>query len=75
MPGFVSAALHRSTDGTRVTMYAQWLSEADYRRYQAMLADPAAAPYVPRALAIATFEPRMFEVVRVVAAAPAPGGD
>jgi antibiotic biosynthesis monooxygenase (ABM) superfamily enzyme len=23
-PGFVSASLHRSTDGTKVTMYAQW---------------------------------------------------
>ncbi len=25
-PGFVSASLHRSTDGTKVTMYAQWRS-------------------------------------------------
>jgi quinol monooxygenase YgiN len=22
--GFISASLHRSTDGTKVTMYAQW---------------------------------------------------
>src|SRR5215472_16475585 len=29
-PGFIGAALHRSTDGTRVVNYAQWRSEADY---------------------------------------------
>jgi quinol monooxygenase YgiN len=28
-PGFVSASLHRSTDGTKVTMYAQWRSIDD----------------------------------------------
>ena len=28
-PGFVSASLHRSTDGTKVTMYAQWRSIND----------------------------------------------
>src|SRR5271156_6513829 len=36
-PGFVSASLHRSTDGTKVTMYAQWRSIDDY---QAMRQDP-----------------------------------
>ena len=30
-PGFVSASLHRSTDGTKVTMYAQWRSIDDYQ--------------------------------------------
>jgi quinol monooxygenase YgiN len=30
-PGFVSASLHRSTDGTKVTMYAQWRSLDDYQ--------------------------------------------
>jgi quinol monooxygenase YgiN len=74
VPGFVSAALHRSVDGTRVTMYSQWQSEAHYRHYQAMLSDPEAAPYVPRALAIARFEPRMYEVVKVVAGSSRPGG-
>ena len=67
MPGFVSAALHRSVDGTRVTMYAQWKSAEDYRRYQSMLSGPDAPPYVRQALAIATFEPRMYEVVHVFA--------
>jgi heme-degrading monooxygenase HmoA len=32
-PGFVGAALHRSTDGTRVINYAQWRSKADYARF------------------------------------------
>jgi quinol monooxygenase YgiN len=36
-PGFISAALHRSLDGTKVTMYAQWLSK---EHYQAMRRDP-----------------------------------
>jgi len=65
VPGFVSAALHRSVDGAKVTMYSQWESEAHYRHYQAMLSDPVAAPYVKQALAIARFDPGMFEVVRV----------
>jgi quinol monooxygenase YgiN len=29
-PGFISARLHRSLDGTKVTMYALWRSVADY---------------------------------------------
>jgi quinol monooxygenase YgiN len=32
-PGFIGAALHRSTDGTRVINYAQWRSEADYSSF------------------------------------------
>ena len=39
---------------------------AHYRRYQAMLSDPVASPDVKQALAIATFEPCMHEVVKVV---------
>jgi quinol monooxygenase YgiN len=59
--GFISARLHRSLDGTKVTMYAQWRSNADY---QAMREDPAPLPYLQQALAIATFEPGMYEVVQ-----------
>lgn len=32
-PGFIGAALHRSTDGTRVINYAQWRSKADYSSF------------------------------------------
>ena len=73
VPGFISAALHRSIDGTRVTMYAQWKSAEHYRHYQSTLSNPVAAPYVEQALAIATFDPRMYEVVRVVAGPSRPG--
>jgi quinol monooxygenase YgiN len=58
-PGFLSATLHRSLDGAKVTMYAQWRSAEDY---QAMRADPTPAPYLQEALQIATFEPGMYEV-------------
>jgi quinol monooxygenase YgiN len=59
-PGFISARLHRSLDGTKVTMYAEWRSIADY---DAMRADPGPLPYLQQALAIAKFEPGMYEVV------------
>jgi quinol monooxygenase YgiN len=58
-PGFISATLHRSLDGTKVTMYAQWRSNDDY---QAMRRDPAPLPYLTKALEIARFEPGMYEV-------------
>src|ERR1700737_2977348 len=61
-PGFVSASLHRSLDGTKVTMYAQWRSVEDY---QAMRGNPAASPYLQQALAIAKFDPGMYEVVQI----------
>ena len=64
-PGFVSASLHRSTDGTKVTMYAQWRS---IEEYQAMRQDPAPLPFLQEALTIATFEPGVYEVVRTFAA-------
>jgi quinol monooxygenase YgiN len=58
--GFVSSALHRSVDGTKVTMYAQWRTIEDY---EAMRKDPTPLPYLQQALAIAKFEPGMYEVV------------
>ena len=69
VPGFVSAALHRSVDGTKVTMYGQWASLAHYQDYRALLSDPVASPYVAEALAIARFDPGMYEVVQVFAPA------
>jgi quinol monooxygenase YgiN len=66
--GFISASLHRSLDGTKVTMYAQWQSAEDY---QAMRENPTPLPYLQQALAIAKFEPAMYEVVETyIAAAP-----
>ena len=58
--GFISASLHRSLDGTRVAMYAQWRSVEDY---QAMRNNPTASPYLQQAVALAKFELGMYEVV------------
>ena len=32
-PGFVSANIHKSIDGTKVANYAQWQSQADYQNF------------------------------------------
>jgi quinol monooxygenase YgiN len=61
-PGFVSATLHRSLDGTKVTMYAQW---ASIEAYEAMRKDPAPLPLFQEALSFASFEPGMYEVVEI----------
>jgi heme-degrading monooxygenase HmoA len=60
-PGFISSTLHRSVDGTKVIMYAQWLSAEDY---QAMRQDPEPLPFLQEALTIAKFEPGKYEIVR-----------
>jgi quinol monooxygenase YgiN len=60
-PGFISSTLHRSLDGTKVTMHSQWRSAEDY---QAMRADPGPLPLFEEALGFATFEPGIYEVVR-----------
>ena len=59
--GFISSSLHKSLDGTKVTMYAQWKSEGDYMN---MRKNPTASPYLEQALKIATFEPGMYSVVK-----------
>ncbi len=74
-PGFVSAALHRSLDGTRVTMYAQWRSAEHYQRYQATRSNPSASPYVAEILAIAKVELGTYAVVKVFAGSSGPAVD
>jgi quinol monooxygenase YgiN len=59
-PGFISSSLHRSLDGRKVTMYAQWESIEHYNR---MRGNPAASPFLQQAMEIASFEPGMYEVV------------
>ena len=66
--GFISSSLHRSRDGTKVTMYSQWRSLDDY---EAMRRDPGPAPYLQEALSIATFEPGIYDVVESFAPAAA----
>ena len=60
-PGFISATLHRSLDGTKVAMYARWRSMEDY---QAMRQDPGPLPFLQEALTFAIFEPGMYEIIR-----------
>ncbi len=62
LPGFVSAAIHASLDGTRVVNYAQWRTVEDFR---AMLENPVAAPHLRAAGGLATFEPHLYEVMSV----------
>ena len=62
VPGFVAAALHRSLDGTKVTMYAQWRTPEDYER---MRARPDASPFLAEALTMARFDPGFYEVTDV----------
>jgi len=60
--GFVTSTLHKSLDGTKVTMYAQWRSKEDYDN---MRRNAKASPYLEEALGFAKFEMGMYEVVRV----------
>ena len=60
VPGFISANIHRSLDGTKVANYAQWRTVEDF---QAMPKNPAALPRMPQAAALAKFEPGLYEVV------------
>lgn len=62
LPGFISANLHRSLDGTKVVNYAQWDSE---EAFQAMLRDPTAGPLLTELAEIATPAPVLCEVVSV----------
>ena len=62
-PGFRSANIHLSTDGTRVVNYAQWDSAEAYR---SMLADPTTQQHMAEAAALAiSFDPHLYTVESV----------
>jgi quinol monooxygenase YgiN len=62
-PGFRSANIHLSTDGTRVVNYAQWDSA---EAYLAMLADPTTQQHMADAAALAiSFDPHLYTVESV----------
>jgi antibiotic biosynthesis monooxygenase (ABM) superfamily enzyme len=61
-PGFLSANIHASPDGTRVANYAQWESVEHFQRMQA---DPTAREHMGVVAAMATFEPALYDVVSV----------
>src|SRR3977135_2597229 len=57
VPGFISANIHVSTDGSRVVNYAQWASA---EAYQAMLRDPTAQAHMATAAQLAeSFDPHL----------------
>ena len=60
-PGFISATLHQSLDGAKVTMYAQWRSWDDYQR---MRENTTASPFLTDALTFSSFEPGFYRVVK-----------
>lgn len=61
-PGFVSANIHTSLDGTQVANYAQWRSREDF---EAMLADPEAQEHMQQARAMAAAQPQLYTVASV----------
>ncbi len=60
LPGFISANIHRSLDGTKVANYAQWRSVEDF---EAMQTNAAAKPHMEQAAALAEFAASFYEVV------------
>jgi quinol monooxygenase YgiN len=63
LPGFVSANIHKSLDGVRVTNYAQWRSREDF---EAMLQNPEALTHMKPIMEIAKFDAHLYDVVEVV---------
>jgi heme-degrading monooxygenase HmoA len=61
-PGFISASVHRSLDGTKVINYAQWESR---EAFTAMFQDPKASAEMARLAEIGRPDPVLCEVVSV----------
>jgi len=70
LPGFISANIHRSNDGTRVVNYAQWRSRADF---EAMMQNPAAQEHMRDVTKIARVDPHIYRVTEVVEVAETAG--
>lgn len=62
MPGFISANVHRSLDGTKVVNYAQWESQD---AFTAMLQHPDTRAHLTELNEIGTSLPILCEVVSV----------
>src|SRR5262245_49406176 len=60
LPGFISASIHRSLDGTRVIVYAQWRSASDF---EALSSNANMAVHMEAVAKIADFESTVCEVV------------
>ena len=63
MPGFISATLHRGLNGKTVANHAVWRSVQDWK---AMTRSGVVAAAMSPILAIATFEPNLYEAGEVI---------
>lgn len=63
LDGFVSAALHRGLNGKVVANHAVWRSREDWK---AMARGPAVNAAMEPIMAIATFEPHLYEAGEVI---------
>jgi quinol monooxygenase YgiN len=63
VPGFVSASIHKSADGTRVANYAQWRRAKDF---EAMLDDPRAAEHMKQISEIASYDAHLYGVMESI---------
>ena len=62
VPGFISANIHRSLDGTKVANYVQWQSIEDLHKMQK---DPTTQPHIEEEAALAKFDPGTYSVVSI----------
>ena len=62
LPGFISASIHKSLDGQRVTNYAQWRSAEDF---EAMLKMPGAREHMAPIQRLATNDAHLYSVSEV----------
>ena len=62
LPGFVSANIHKSLDGTRVVNYAQWKRKEDL---EAMLQNPQAREHLDECFKLSNPNPHLYEVVSI----------
>lgn len=58
-PGYVSANIHKSLDGSKVANYAQWRSREDF---EAIFRDPEVREHMREAEDLAKVEPTLYEV-------------
>ena len=66
LPGFVSASIHRSADGTRVANYAQWQSR---KAFEAALKNPDFLAHIEPITKIAEADAHVYEVVETASGA------
>ena len=63
LEGFISATLHRGLSGKVVANHAVWRSREDWK---AMTRDPAVVAAMEPIMAVATFEPHLYEPGEVI---------